>query len=179
MLCAIVHIRKTAFPESSNTLTYNNFTNQAAYMMPGSLTAEAAVIHILVELGQLAFTGNGKYACIGQSPGKPAKFAGINHGFFNKICFCRPALSGSRIPQSVFIDFPSGISGIENSEPIRCIYKEIPGITLPQLAKFADERIARKPYTYIILGNEADLDMKTISSYGKVKRVSLEEAFGY
>ena len=59
------------------------------------------------------------------------------------------------------------------------IYKEIPGITLQQLAKFADERIARKPYTYIILGNEADLDMKTISSYGKVKRVSLEEAFGY
>lgn len=59
------------------------------------------------------------------------------------------------------------------------IYKEIPDITLQQLAKFADERIARKPYTYIILGNEADLDMKTISSYGKVKRVSLEEAFGY
>ena len=59
------------------------------------------------------------------------------------------------------------------------IYKEIPSITLQQLAKFADERIARKPYTYIILGNEADLDMKTISSYGKVKRVSLEEAFGY
>ena len=47
------------------------------------------------------------------------------------------------------------------------------------LVKFANERIARKPYTYIILGNEAELDMKAISSYGKVQRVSLEEAFGY
>ena len=59
------------------------------------------------------------------------------------------------------------------------IYKEIPGITLEQVVKFANERIARKPYTYIILGNEAELDMKAISSYGKVQRVSLEEAFGY
>ena len=59
------------------------------------------------------------------------------------------------------------------------IYKEIPGITLEQIVKFANEHIAHKPFTYIILGDEKELDMNAISKYGPVQRVSLEEAFGY
>ena len=112
--------------ESGNTVFNDRSPNQAAYMMPGSLTAEAAVIHILVELGQLAFTGNGKYACIGQSPGKSVKFAGINHGIADRIRFGGVALFFVRPPHTVFIDFPAGIFGIVNLEFVRNFSEEIP-----------------------------------------------------
>ena len=59
------------------------------------------------------------------------------------------------------------------------IYREVPSITLDDLMKFSSERIARKPWTYVIIGDEKELDMNAISRYGKLQRVSLEEAFGY
>ena len=39
--------------------------------------------------------------------------------------------------------------------------------------------MANKPYRYLILGNESDLDMQGLEKYGTVKRVSTEEIFGY
>ena len=41
------------------------------------------------------------------------------------------------------------------------------------------EQMANKPYRYVILGNEKELDMKALQQLGPVKRVSTEEIFGY
>jgi predicted Zn-dependent peptidase len=59
------------------------------------------------------------------------------------------------------------------------IYEAMPNLTLADIMKFADERIARKPYRYVILGNEQALDMATLEKYGPVKRLTTEEIFGY
>ena len=59
------------------------------------------------------------------------------------------------------------------------IYEALPSLTMADLLKFADERIAHKTYRYVILGNEADLDMAALQQYGPVKRVSTKEIFGY
>ena len=59
------------------------------------------------------------------------------------------------------------------------IYEALPSLTMADLLKFADERIARKTYRYVILGNEKDLDMAALQQYGPVRRVSTEEIFGY
>ena len=39
--------------------------------------------------------------------------------------------------------------------------------------------MANKPYRYVILGNEKELDMKAIQALGPVKRVSTEVIFGF
>jgi hypothetical protein len=39
--------------------------------------------------------------------------------------------------------------------------------------------MANKPYRYVILGDEKELNMKAIQELGPVKRVSTEEIFGY
>ena len=59
------------------------------------------------------------------------------------------------------------------------IYQALPELTLNDIVKFEQEQMVRKPYRYIILGDEKDLDMKSLQQYGPVKRVSTEEIFGY
>ncbi len=59
------------------------------------------------------------------------------------------------------------------------IYNALPDITLDDIVKFANERMAAKPRRYVILGNEKELNMQALQGVGPIKRVSLEEVFGY
>jgi len=44
---------------------------------------------------------------------------------------------------------------------------------------FARQRIANKPYRYIILGDEKELDMKALGQIGPIRRLKTDEVFGY
>ena len=59
------------------------------------------------------------------------------------------------------------------------IYNALPDITLDDVVRFANERMARKPRRIAILGNEKELDMEALYKVGPVCRVSLEDIFGY
>ena len=36
-----------------------------------------------------------------------------------------------------------------------------------------------RKYTYCVLGNEKDLDMKSLEKYGKITKLSQKDIFGY
>ena len=59
------------------------------------------------------------------------------------------------------------------------IYNALPDITLQDIVKFEQEQMANKPYRYVILGDEKELDMKALQEFGPIRRVSTEEIFGY
>ena len=59
------------------------------------------------------------------------------------------------------------------------IYNALPNITLQDIVKFEQEQMANKPYRYVILGDEKELDMKALEQLGPVRRISTEEIFGY
>ena len=59
------------------------------------------------------------------------------------------------------------------------IYNTLPGITLQDVVNFEKKNIANKPWRYVILGDEKELDMDSLKKIGNIKRVSLEEIFGY
>ena len=59
------------------------------------------------------------------------------------------------------------------------IYNALPGITLSDMVKFEKETMAGKPYRYIILGDEKNLDMKSLERIAPIKRLTTEEIFGY
>lgn len=61
----------------------------------------------------------------------------------------------------------------------RKIYETVPSLTMEDIVKFEQETMANKPYRYLILGNEKELDMKSLEKIGPVKRLSTEEIFGY
>jgi predicted Zn-dependent peptidase len=59
------------------------------------------------------------------------------------------------------------------------IYNTLPSMTLQDVVRFEQEQMAQKPYRYIILGDEKELDMQALQQYGPIKRLTTEEIFGY
>ena len=59
------------------------------------------------------------------------------------------------------------------------IYEQLPQVTLQDIVRFEQQQMARKPYRYIILGDEKELDMPTLEKIGPIRRLTLEEVFGY
>ena len=58
-------------------------------------------------------------------------------------------------------------------------YEGIKSLTLDDVVKFQQENIKGRPYTYCILGDKNDLDMRYLRTLGTIKYVSHEDIFGY
>ncbi len=59
------------------------------------------------------------------------------------------------------------------------VYQNAQNLTLQDIVRFANTHIANKPYRYLILGDEKELNMKELEKFGIIKRVSLEDVFNY
>lgn len=59
------------------------------------------------------------------------------------------------------------------------IYQALPSITLQDIVDFEQRTMAHKPYRYLILGDEKNLDMKALEKIGPIRRLTTEEIFGY
>ena len=59
------------------------------------------------------------------------------------------------------------------------VYETVPSLTMDDIVKFEQETMANKPYRYLILGDEKQLDMKALEKIGPIKRLTTEEIFGY
>ena len=59
------------------------------------------------------------------------------------------------------------------------VYEAVPSLTMDDIVKFEQETMAKKPYRYLILGDEKQLDMKALEKIGPIKRLTTEEIFGY
>lgn len=59
------------------------------------------------------------------------------------------------------------------------VFNALPNLTLDDIVKFEQQSMAGKPYRYIILGNESELDMEALGKIGPIHRLTLEDIFGY
>ncbi|MBQ8098817.1 MAG: insulinase family protein [Bacteroidaceae bacterium] len=59
------------------------------------------------------------------------------------------------------------------------IYNALPGVTMQDIVDFEQQNMAGKPYRYVILGDEKELDLKALEKIGPIKRITTEELFGY
>ena len=59
------------------------------------------------------------------------------------------------------------------------VYEMLPSLQLNDIVKFEQQSMAGKPYRYIILGDEKELDIKALEKIGPIHRLTLEEIFGY
>ena len=58
-------------------------------------------------------------------------------------------------------------------------YQAIQQLQLKDIVAFEQANMANKPFRYIILGDEQELDMEALGKIGPIRRLSLEEIFGY
>ena len=59
------------------------------------------------------------------------------------------------------------------------VYNRVSTMTIDDLVRFSRDNVAGRTYKFIVLGDEANLDMKKLESLGTIHRVSLEQIFGY
>jgi predicted Zn-dependent peptidase len=59
------------------------------------------------------------------------------------------------------------------------VYEQIPSMTFSDLKQFEDRYIRDKKFNIMVLGKKNDLDIKTLSSYGQVHYLKLEDVFGF
>ena len=61
----------------------------------------------------------------------------------------------------------------------KMVYEQLPKLTLNDIVNFSKQNMANKPYRYLILGNEKELDMEGLKKIGPIRRLTLEDIFGY
>jgi len=59
------------------------------------------------------------------------------------------------------------------------VYNQLPGLKLNDIVKFEQQSMAGKPYRYLILGDEKELDIEGLEKIAPIRRLTLEEIFGY
>ena len=50
---------------------------------------------------------------------------------------------------------------------------------MDQVKAFHDKYLSKKPYTYVILASEKKLSKEELQKIGELKKLTLEELFGY
>ena len=58
-------------------------------------------------------------------------------------------------------------------------YTALDKIGYEELKKFHAENLSNKSYTYCIVASEKKINADMLQKYGEVKKLSLEEIFGY
>ena len=64
-------------------------------------------------------------------------------------------------------------------DPKAAVYNALPNLKLDDVVRFEQKNMARKPYRYIILGKEEDLDMESLGKIAPIRRLTTEDIFGY
>ena len=59
------------------------------------------------------------------------------------------------------------------------VYEDLQGLTLKDIADFEQKQMAQKTGHYFILGNEKELDIKSLEQIAPIRRLTLEDIFGY
>lgn len=59
------------------------------------------------------------------------------------------------------------------------LFNQAPSMTLDQIKAFQEKWVKGRKYTYCVLGDEKDLDLKSLAEYGPIKKLTKEEIFGY
>jgi zinc protease len=59
------------------------------------------------------------------------------------------------------------------------IYEKVTTATFEDLRAFYNEHVKNKKYTYCIMGKESALKMDDVKSFGEIKKIKIEELFGY
>ena len=59
------------------------------------------------------------------------------------------------------------------------VYEDLQNLTLQDIASFEQANVAGKNGCYYILGNEKELDIPSLEKIAPIRRISLEEIFGY
>ncbi len=154
----------------SRGLAYNAF---AAYVTPSRKGhPEFAMTHIISQNDKMMDCIRTFNAIVDTVPQSERAFALAKQALMKRIATERTTKT------AIFAKYAQAKELGIDYDINRTIYEALPNITLQDIVKFEQENMAHKPYRYIILGDEKNLDIKALEQIAPIKRISTEEIFG-
>ena len=152
-------------------LAYNAF---AAYMRPGKKgQKECYITHIITQNDKMMDCINQFHIILDQMPRSEAAFAIAKEAVTKQLASQRTTKFG--VISAYLTAKRRGLDYDLN----RVIFEQLPAVTLEDIARFEEQQMARKAYRYILLGDEKELDMPALEKFGPVRRLTIEDIFGY
>ena len=150
------------------------YSAAAYYRQPSQLNhPEYAMTYIVTQNDKMMDCVNEFNNIVGTIPQSEAAFALAKESLMKKLA-SRRTVRGA-VLNSYLQAQRMGLNYDINSK----VYELLPNLTLNDIVNFEQQSMAGKPYRYIILGNENELDMEALGKIGPIRRLTLEEIFGY
>ena len=150
------------------------YSAAAYYRQPSRLThPEYAMTYIITQNDKMMDCVNEFNNIVGTIPQSEAAFALAKESLMKKLA-SRRTVRGN-VLWSYIAAKRMGIDYDINSK----VYEMLPNLKLDNIVKFEQQSMAGKPYRYLILGDEKELDMEALEKIGPIHRLTLEEIFGY
>ena len=110
---------------------------------------------------------------VGTIPQSEAAFALAKESLMKKLASRRVVRSG--VLNSYLAAKRLGLDYDINS----VVFNALPNLQLNDIVKFEQQSMANKPYRYLILGDEKELDIEGLQKIAPIRHLTLEEIFGY
>jgi predicted Zn-dependent peptidase len=152
-------------------LAYNAY---AIYRRPSwKDKAEYYFTHIISQNDKMADCLNQFHAILDEVPQSEAAFRIAKEAVTKRLASQRTTRMG--VINAYLLARQRGLDFDINQK----IYEQLPSVTLQDIVRFEQQQMARKPYRYVILGDEKELDMKVLENLAPIRRLTQEEVFGY
>ena len=152
-------------------LAYNAYAN---YYRPSAKDKkEYYITHIITQNDKMVDCISHFHEILNEMPASETAFQIAKDACIKRLASARTTKSGVIYAYLAAQKLGMNISTNE------LIYKHLDQVQLKDIVNFEKQNMANKAYRYIILGDEKELDMKYLEGLGTIKRLSLEEVFGY
>ena len=150
------------------------YSAAAYYRQPSELPhPEYAMTYIVTQNDKMMDCINEFNNIVGTIPQSEAAFALAKESLMKKLASRRVVRGG--VLNSYLAAQRMGL----DYDIYSVVYNALPSLTLNDIVKFEQQSMANKPYRYIILGDEKELDTKALEKIGPIHRLTLEDIFGY
>ena len=150
------------------------YSAAASYRQPMKLNhPEWAMTYIITQNDKMMDCVNEFNNIVGTIPQSEAAFALAKESLMKNLASRRTVRSG--VLNSYMRAQRMGLDYDIYSK----VYEMLPSLKLEDIVKFEQQSMAGKPYRYLILGDEKELDIEALEKIGPIHRLTLEEIFGY
>lgn len=155
----------------SKALAYSTF---ATYASPDRADKQYSMVaYVGSQADKMTDAVNGMNELLNVLPQSDKSFDGAKANVLNNLETTRVTKDGV-----FFYYFADKKLGYDYDSRVD-LYKELKPITFESIKSFHNQKIANKPYTYLIVASDKKVKMEDMQKFGAVTTLTLEQLFGY